>query len=205
MVHGNVLQEEVPPHLIDFASQVYEGFDESHDMHHGLAVWGNVQVLIQREGISLTPDEKIELMYVAILHDGQDHKYQGKSKVDYEHFTSFFVDHLGADRATRCLHIINNISWSKQQRGENKFVEGRDILRQIVQDADWLEALGETGLKRAITYAESHGGMVPSDVCKHIREKLIWIPYKLNTASARKLAMELIKPIIEYYDTQNLR
>jgi HD superfamily phosphodiesterase len=73
-------------------------------------------------------------------------------------------------------------------------------MRQVLQDADWLEAIGEVGLVRCAEYNKAH---YPNEdtvamVCKHIHEKLLLIPAELNFKCSRDIAVDLVEPMMQY-------
>jgi len=72
-------------------------------------------------------------------------------------------------------------------------------MRLVLQDADWIEAVGETGLIRCLEYAKSIGGKIPESISEHIRVKLLLIPAELNYQSSRNLAD--LKPLIKYLES----
>lgn len=84
------------------------------------------------------------------------------------------------------------------------------LAGQIVQDADWLDALGAIGISRAIYYGGKHHQVIydpkiaprmkmdkseyrnldHETIINHFYEKLFKLPAMLNTTSAKKIANE---------------
>lgn len=165
------------PELHIFAMKAYKDFDMSHDYTHALAVYSNVSKFIK-----LVPEERAEddikiVKYAAILHDTYDHKYKDKG-LGKDVIHDFILSQLGDINGKVCIHIIDNISWSK--RKVSTPLNNKDWMRILVQTADWIEALGPTGLERCIEYTRAvHPGcgdlQIRDDVCQHINEKLLKI------------------------------
>ncbi len=195
----------IPKELLAFAAEAYEGFDESHDLSHGLRVFENMIRIVQKDYPQITPGDLEDLMYITILHDSQDYKYVGTGVgVSEFEYRIFFLSSLGEERGLKCIHVTENMSWSKERKGSNvKLPEGEDWMRRVAQDADWLEAIGEIGLQRCIEYTTTHSkgdsfSEIQESVCIHIREKLLKIPEHLYTATAKLMAGPLLEPLYVY-------
>jgi uncharacterized protein len=103
------------------------------------------------------------------------------------------------------VEVIKNISFSsKTIAGEHS-----DPLLLVVQDADRLDAIGAIGIARAFNYGgfrnnaiynpevvdsadndknlQTHG---TSSTISHFYEKLLLLKYRMNTLTAKKLAIE---------------
>ena len=105
---------------------------------------------------------------------------------------------MNAEQAQIVIDIIENISYSKEIRGQRKNVHQPYL--DIISDADRLEAIGEVGITRCIAYTKAIHGRVPSDVVTHCHEKLLRL-YKdgfIRTKTAREMAEPLHKVIEEY-------
>lgn len=182
-------------HLLIQAREEFKERDASHDYEHGVAVAANLALILKGRLRDIDQPDLEIMMAAAMLHDVFDHKY-APPREDFEFET------LAPWQEELCEHICKNISWSKEQKGENKALPARfDWMRRAVQDADWLDALGERGLERCIAYVEKIGGKVPEDVQKHICEKLLKIPEKLYFTASRQLAETKIQPLVKYLET----
>lgn len=187
---------EVPEHLYYFAKINYAYHDPAHDFSHAFKVFRNAVDIINNEGIILTDQEKIMLPYVMLCHDLRDHKLINSGHcISEEELYEYYSSHLGVKIAKDLIHIHANCSWSNRKTATPAI---HDKLRKILQDADWLEAIGEVGIQRCIEYTRANGGNVPTDVCKHIREKLLFIKYELNYEYSRKIAQDLTVPVEVY-------
>lgn len=193
--------------LNEFCARAYANHDNAHNDQHGKDVFWNANAIITLEKIKLTPQEKKELPTVMRLHDALDHKAitNGVAVLSAEEIKAFYVNTLGAESAERISHIHENCSWSKRKTSQP--TPGGDMLRLILQDADWLEAMGHIGITRCTDYTRQYNpndspDQIKEKVCQHIREKLLHIPDELNFTASRKLVTErnLIEPMLEYLD-----
>jgi HD superfamily phosphodiesterase len=199
-----VLKMRVPYELYTFASKALEGFDESNDDEHSYAVWQNAYKLMDFAECyngELTKKEKKIIMFSCYLHNTIDNH---AANITEEELYKFIESHLGPDDADTCIHIIKNISWTKRET--NIPLLSRDILRQIVQCADWMESLGDEGIRRCRIFTHERGG-TEEDAVKYAREKLQYIRDDMPLPYARCLVKHEHKKImkwIEQYD-KNLK
>lgn len=190
--------EALPRHLDRFATLAYANHDGAHDKTHALRVYARALEIVRAGGICLTREEVFLFPYVMVGHDMLDHKLAARGiGLSRDTIRRFYVKHLGEAGAKEVLHIHDNCSWSKRHTSV-PYDPARDTLRILLQDADWLEALGEVGLQRCIEYTRAIGGEVPSDVCMHIREKLLLVPRELHYAPSRAMAADLVAPLERY-------
>lgn len=142
----------------------------------------------------------------AYLHDTIDEKLVISVREAQEELEDFLrrID-LTNDQIQAIMNIISNMSFSSTL-GVTRPVLSRE--GQIVQDADWLDAIGGIGITRAIYYGGSHGERIydphvqPREnlthaeyrdesnetVINHFYEKLFKIKDMLNTKTARQIA-----------------
>jgi HD superfamily phosphodiesterase len=181
--------------LIEFAKKAYKNHDSAHNLDHAMNVFENSLKIISGEGIIMDDIEKLLLPFVMIGHDFRDHKI--KNALSDDEIDQFYKLHLG-DYFAEVIHIHNNCSWSKR-KSSVPLETGRDWMRKVLQDADWLEAIGETGLQRCIEYSASIGGST-ADICAHIREKLLLIPAELNYATSKTMSAGMLDPLYKYLE-----
>ncbi len=186
--------------LAQFTKKKLASYDASHDYNHSLRVYHNacliMRLLITESSIGFTEEEQEIIMYSCVTHDILDHKYQNSCSTEELH--RFITGQIGERTAGICIKIINNISWSKQQAGRNRPLENGDLLRQIVQCADWIDAMGKVGIERCTTYTMARGGSVPADVIAHAHEKLVKIYDQLPLREARMIAEDAHNEIVEW-------
>lgn len=117
------------------------------------------------------------------------------------------IDYILSQLLDQCvdiiIHIHTNCSWSK--RAISKPVESnlcRDILRRVLQDADWLQAIGHVGIFRCREYQTEYHGTddVDKHIYAHIHEKILHIPAGMNFDVTRAIIVErdLMTPIHEF-------
>lgn len=128
----------------------------------------------------------------AWLHDVGDYKLHGGVDRAEELITEFLkslnVDQLIIDRVNE---IVSQVSFSKGNKPTS-------IEAEIVQDADRLDAIGAVGVARCFAYGGSVANVLynPYDKTKdassvqHFYDKLFKLKDLMNTASAKKIAME---------------
>jgi len=200
----------LPLHLVEFAKRAMNNFDPGHQWDHGITVYLNALQIIEAEQIELDETSAKMLPYVMIGHDFRDHKMlaRGIEMVSQEDIRAYYEEHLGKALADEVIHIHNNCSWSNRAASKPYHKDRRrDVLRKILQDADWLEALGYGGIWRCQVYLEFFGPLPGEDgskdpaatICEHIYEKLLRIPIALNFRASRIVAEHFgVYPLLTY-------
>ncbi len=184
--------------LSSYVRYVCRDRDESHGHSHMKSVYENSITisnnLDNEENEIFNKNYERNMKYLMItswLHDVCDHKYNDISK---EQMKSFILS-LGIDNieVERILRIIDCISYSKENKAilsgfpiDYKQIispDGNDeeqflLIRNIVSDADKLEALGDIGLKRCIQFTTDRNPLsspqeIKLEVANHSREKLL--------------------------------
>lgn len=195
--------------IIEFVEAKTKGRDNSHGLMHMETV----------ASIALTLNDNpllVDWIYlVAMLHDVADHKYDKDGSIT-KAVTEFLVEELGTAVATRVSDVIDAISFSKEkQRGHRWYASqlgSQDwmYIRDIVSDADKLEALGPTGFERCKLYIHhKHPDMEPQlvldNIIEHSKEKLFVLDDYIRTAKARTIAqqktIELMRHIVSFSDS----
>jgi uncharacterized protein len=182
--------------LIDFVKINTSSYDESHDFNHALSVFENCKKIIELEGLDVDWNM---IAYTALLHDVCDHKYT--STITKEDLFRFIEENLGTEKAKHVLNIIDNISYSKEAKGKLiTLQEPYQTYRDIISDADKIEALGEVGLRRCIQFSEAHNG----NVIEHCHEKLLKLLPNgfIRTESGKKLAISGHEFILNYVNNR---
>ena len=144
----------------------YLGRDKSHGIDHIQKVLKNVEK-ISKDYIFSTR-EKIILRACALLHDAYDHKYfqkeEGITCVRNKITDDLTQFGLSWNEIQIIFIIINSISFSKEKEKRleenNIYYELTKLLspnmtniRNIVSDADKIEALGVEGINRMILFS----------------------------------------------------
>lgn len=156
----------------------------------------------------------------ALLHDVYDDKLFNTEAEALEAKANLiqFLQHLEITQDTidHIIAIIDNMSWSKSLEGQAKPL---DINGQIVQDADRLEAVGAIAVTRAITYGAVKNRILydpniapriaknkaqyrndDSTTINHFYEKLLLIKDRLNTETARQIAVSRHQFMLDFLE-----
>ena len=218
--------------LHDYLTIALAGYDESHDINHSYSVLGNAMQIVAEEHLVLTCDQLKIIQAATMVHDVPDHKYNKGAaaeakKAELEMVLDGLVDEDGhrmfsIEMRRVIIAIIENISWS--HRGANIRLNANeslgelvldkmllnDKLRQIVEDADRLEAIGEGGIVRCRQYtiandvdyanapAELKDSVLTRKICEHIKEKLEKIAAALNLDASKAMAVPKIEPLVAF-------
>jgi uncharacterized protein len=201
---------------IKFIDKVLENREWSHGIEHCKCVLKNALNIWDKEGVKLLDDNKINPLFytnipirtligvVALLHDVCDHKYKNTANFQKikECQTKFLQDLLNQTDIHIIVSVIDNISFSKEQEyGISKnLTDLEHLIRNVVSDADKLEALGYIGIKRCMIYQrevniEENQGLseeqLKSKAIYHMRNKILKLyPDFFRTKSAMSIAHE---------------
>lgn len=207
--------------LSAFVEKVCEGRDPSHGHEHMKKVAQNALFIYNNTQSNLKNDHIRDLVItVGFLHDVIDHKYDPEKKlVPIMH--DFLAQYYDETDVQLIINIIDRISYSKENnaRKQNKKLDWQEVLgdtgcfiRDIVSDADKLEAMGKIGVDRCIEYTiqyyreKNHKGIsyqeLINEVIKHANEKLLrlkdeFIRTEIGKELARPLHDEMIKLLAE--------
>jgi HD superfamily phosphodiesterase len=191
--------------LYDFVEQYTINFDKSHDIHHAIKVFNNATKIINSMEIDY---ERDVITWASMLHDICDHKYH--NCVSKDELFEFIKMNLGEIKASRIIMIIDNVSYSKEVRGERVTLPYPDYLYlDIISDADRVEALGYSGIERCEEYTIAKLGInsensnnlhiIKKEVIKHCHEKLLKLfPDYFKTPLGKELAFPLHLEIVDY-------
>jgi HD superfamily phosphodiesterase len=183
------------------------GRDDSHNVKHMDQVRINSFEIWAKES-HLYPDVNADriaslITAVSLFHDIADHKY-GHSDDQIQGMKCELLKHFDASEVDLIFLIIDRISYSKEAKMRKKGItptweelghEGR-IVRDIVSDADKLEAIGVIGVKRCLQYSveKSHGQQLTrqslvQQLVEHANEKLFILKdYYIQTVAGRNKA-----------------
>ena len=192
--------------LFQTANVWYNALDDSsHDTDHAVTVFENALKIVENScEIDVNP---IALRVATILHDVRDHKaIANGSAVCTEEAMIDLVIAKVPSHAIDVIDAINRSSWSKRANTAiwmETAPAHAVALTKVLQDADWLEAIGEIGIQRCAEYTRNRNPDAPESeiitgVCKHIREKLLLIGDAMNFPWVINRAKELNAPLIEY-------
>lgn len=195
-----VLQPALWSRLVAEASSRARSAEPAHDFFHVQRVVANARAIARGEGVS--PEVEATAMTAALLHELFTYP---KSHPD-----SHRAGDVCAERAREVLdcesmprQLIDPVCAAIRDHGFSKGVVPEAMPSKILQDADRLDALGAIGLARMwATCADMKRPFyAPEDpFCEtrppddkawgldHVFKKLLAIPERLHTATARALA-----------------
>lgn len=188
--------------LSDFVKTICAGRDDSHGHAHMKAVAETTRFIIQQdwlyEGDSIVV--LLDAITAAWLHDVADHKYDHDGTLE-QRLDAFGTANISNYREIK--QVIKYVSFSTENKA---ILAGTPLnfpailgayysqIRDIVSDADKLEAIGTIGIQRCVEYTThtnptyTHAQVI-SDVKKHADEKLLRIASQfIRTPTARTIA-----------------
>lgn len=180
--------------------------DPSHDGRHVLRVESNIQKLIAGDE-SKFENEMFSLL--ALLHDTIDSKYFNEDPVSIilrlTNGLKFRHTVFDIEKCNIFVSIINSARWSNRNSVSTESHLVSPHWKNILSDADWLDAIGNIGIFRTIAYNSQH--WKPNGPCdtpmravlRHYHEKLKLIPKELHTDKAREAAVELEAQMTQYF------
>lgn len=184
-----------------------------HDWYHIERVRDMAARLQKKEGGDL---QMIEL--AALLHDLGDFRQQGFSEIKGSFVLRGMMDVLDIeeDLKEKLMKLIDESQFYGEETKKPKTIEGK-----ILQDADWLDALGAVGIARVFATGGSNRRMMHDPEIKprarptkaeylyrksdgtsynYFFEKILKIPKMINTETAKKIAERRIKFTEEFLD-----
>ena len=133
------------------------------------------------------------LEITALLHDIADSKFTENIDKEYIAMAEYLHSIGISDESEHIIEIIRNISFSNKNPTGNL----RDPVLLVMQDADRLDAIGAIGIARAFNYGGFRNNILynPDDsdgesTINHFYEKLLTLRDRMNTETAKKIAME---------------
>jgi uncharacterized protein len=185
-----------------YARKVIEKNRSGHDWWHIYRVWMNARFLSKREKVDCFV---IEL--AALLHDIADWKFHNGDDRRGPQLARKWLKSLNVEKGVidHVCEIISGISF----KGSGVITKMKSIEGEIVQDADRLDALGALGITRTFAYGGYKGREIYNPMIKpkkhrsfaqykksvsptinHFYEKLLMLKDRMNTKTAKKIALE---------------
>lgn len=204
--------------LSTFVETVCEGRDASHGHDHMKKVACNALYIYENTDSELKNEHVYNLVITtAWLHDVNDHKYKSKNDLT-DQINEFLRQYYNESDTQLILNIIDRISFSKENKAklQNQELDWQEVLgvtgcfvRDIVSDADKLEALGKIGIERCIGYTkhlyfeknnkEISQEEVEAEVIKHCNEKLLLLKdHFIRTDAGKEMATPLHNETVEF-------
>jgi len=184
-----------------------------HDWHHVKRVLNVARFLQKKEGGDL---QIIEL--TALLHDLGDYKQYEFNELKGNLVLHGMMDvlEISPEMQEKIIKIVDESQYKASDTKVPSTLEGK-----IIQDADWLDAIGAVGLSRTfatggrvkriihdpkrkprkkITKLDYQTKKRNSTSINQIYEKVLELPDMMNTKTAKKIAKERIKFTKDYLD-----
>lgn len=195
-------QQEQIAKTIDFVKAQLANAEGGHDWFHIERVYNNA--------LLISKTEKVNTFVVslgALLHDIADSKFHNGDETIGPKVAKAFLDKLKIDSSTveHVINIIKNISF----KGGNEAQTFHSIELNVIQDADRLDAIGAIGIARCFNYGGFKNRQLYNPEIKpnlnmskeeykastaptinHFYEKLLLLKDKMNTKTAKKIALE---------------
>ena len=158
-------------------------YDESHDLGHHADVFVNAtNIYIQLIANDIPNEEVVTyITYAALLHDTIDYKYPNNLQNKIKKVDEYLKNKLG-NVWLNVKWIIDNMSYSKEAKNGYPVHSNTDVqlARDIVSDADKLEAIGDIGIIRCTQYGRvAHPNANEKElkqlVIQHCHDKLLKI------------------------------
>jgi uncharacterized protein len=187
--------------LSDFVKTTCANRDDSHGHAHMKAVAETTRLIIQQDFIDETGNLTLDAITAAWLHDVADHKYDHDGTLE-QRLDAFGTANISNYREIK--QVIKYVSFSTENKA---ILAGTPLnfpailgayysqIRDIVSDADKLEAIGTIGVQRCVEYTTHTNptythAQVMSDVKKHADEKLLRLASQfIKTPTARTIAI----------------
>ena len=186
----------------EFVRQNLKGYDSGHDWWHIERV-RKLSLFLNKMELLADP---FTVEVTALLHDSADSKFTGGNTEEAYLAISDFMCNCGmSEIKDKVLNVIKNISFSSKTTSGNP----DDPLLWVIQDADRLDAIGAIGVARAFNYGgfrnnkiynpeivnsdeseKETGKTGTSSTISHFYEKLLLLKYRMNTLTAKRLAVE---------------
>ena len=188
-------------------------YDESHNLNHHVSVVTNAIEIFSYEylhgGKISEPRDLVKLrkiiIYASLLHDTIDYKYPNNLEEKGKILVEFLREKL-ADDWIDVKWVIDNISYSKEIKNgypqHTNFIV--QIARDIVSDADKLEAIGSIGITRCKRFNLAMNPLITEEelvqvIVNHGNEKLIKLKDNFIRTTHGKLMAEPLHQIIVDY------
>lgn len=196
--------------ILDTCAELTREYDESHDVNHHVNVAINSIEIFSHTDLSQWQMRNIIrlkkiVLYASLLHDTIDHKYPVNIEEKKRKLDSFLREKLGIEWMDT-KWVIDNISYSKEVK--NGYPVNSDpvlqLARNIVSDADKLEAIGETGITRVKQFNRASNPLATEEqliqiVVDHCHEKLFKLKNNFIRTSHGKLMAEPLHEVLVKY------
>lgn len=185
-----------------FVKETLANAEGGHDWFHVQRVYNNTLLIAEGEQVNL-----LTVQLGALLHDIADSKFHDGDESVGPRVARDFLEGLAVDASVidHVENIIKHISF----KGGNEEQAFNSPELSVVQDADRLDAIGAIGIARCFNYGgfKNRGLYNPeirpnlnmtkeeykksvTPTINHFYEKLLLLKDRMNTKTAKKIAME---------------
>ena len=179
--------QEIIEAAICYIRDLFAENADGHGFDHSMRVYRSALLILETEPEA----DRLVVSLGALLHDADDHKLfhtenNGNAR-------RFLREHgIRPDIEERICEAVNAVSFSRNRGRIPETIEGR-----IIQDADRLDAIGAVGIARTFAYGGEHGRSMEETVA-HFHEKLLLLRDEMNTPTARRMAEERHRFMVDY-------
>ena len=196
--------------LSEFVQTICAGRSDTHGHAHMKAVAEMSSYLLFVDFFDKDGSMMLDTITAAWLHDVADHKYDHDGTLEQR------LDEFGTANIPNYTEIKQVIKYVSYSTEEKALIAGTPLnfkqilgdyysnIRDIVSDADKLEAIGTIGIQRCVEYTthtnptHTHAQVI-SDVKKHADEKLLRLASQfIKTPTARAIANIRHKEMTEW-------
>ena len=197
-------QSKIIENTILFVKKELKNAEGGHDWFHIERVYKNTLLIAKEEDVDV-----FVVSLGALLHDIADPKfYNGDETIGPKLAAKFLEEQeVATDILTHVINIIKHISFKNSLEINGEKFTSKEL--DVVQDADRLDAIGAIGIARCFNYGgfknralynpeikpnlnmtkeEYKNSSAPT--INHFYEKLLLLKDKMNTATAKKIALE---------------
>jgi uncharacterized protein len=194
---------------VEYVHEVFNQEGSGHDWFHIDRVRNLALKIAQKEGGDIF---LIEMS--ALLHDLDDWKFTGKNQANR---TEDWLMRLKV--APEVAHDITEVIKQVSFKGAGVPDHVKSLEAAIVQDSDRLDAMGAIGIARTFAYGGHKGRLIyhpdihpevhtdaevyktnSSPTINHFYEKLLLLKDRMNTSTARSMAIQRHDFMVRYLD-----
>jgi uncharacterized protein len=199
----------------EFVQKKFAGESSGHDWWHIYRVWRlSKHIANEEKGADLLV---VEL--AALLHDIADWKFHGGDVEAGPKAAKQWLESINLD--TKRLNHIEDIVRNTSFKGGTNKQSMATIEGKIVQDADRLDAIGAIGIARTFAFGGHFGrpmhdpaaksqnyssfdsfkkNLTEGSTINHFYEKLLLLKDKMNTKTAKKIALSRHKYMEQFLE-----
>ena len=197
-----MIKESIVEQTRKHVEQTLSGESSGHDWWHTYRVWRNAIYIGQREEADL-----FVVQLAALLHDIADYKFHAGDEAIGPRMATEWLYSLKVE--PQVVQQVHDIILRIPFRGNAGDRLPLSLEGMVVQDADWLDAIGAIGIARVFAYGGHKGREIydpnikprhfetfdqyknnTSPSVNHFYEKLLLLKDLMNTKTARAIALK---------------